>query len=84
MKARIYEMRNTFPAMLATPDLAPEKFEEILNRQEKAQNDSIARIKTLYLGDKEDLSALERALRDFRQARRRAVQAAARRRSRNV
>ena len=77
MKARIYEMRHTFPAMLATPDLVPEKFEEILNRQEKAQNDSIARIKTLYLGDKEDLSALEGALRDFRQARRRAVQAAA-------
>ena len=77
MKARIYEMRNTFPAMLATPDLAPEKFEEILSRQEKAQNDSMARIKTLYLGDKEDLSALEGALHDFRQSRRRAVQVAA-------
>ncbi len=77
MKARIYEMRNTFPTMLATPDLAPEKFEEILNRQEKAQNDSMARIKTLYLGDKEDLSALEGALHDFRQSRRRAVQVAA-------
>ena len=77
MKARIYEMRNTFPTMLATPDLAPEKFEEILNRQEKAQNDSMARIKTLYLGDKDDLSALEGALHDFRQSRRRAVQAAA-------
>ena len=77
MKARIYEMRNTFPTMLATPDLAPEKFEEILNRQEKAQNDSMARIKTLYLGDKDDLSALEGALHDFRQSRRRAVQVAA-------
>ena len=77
MKARIYEMRNTFPTMLATPDLAPEKFEEILSRQEKAQNDSMARIKTLYLGDKEDLSALEGALHDFRQSRRRAVQVAA-------
>ena len=70
-------MRNTFPTMLATPDLAPEKFEEILNRQEKAQNDSMARIKTLYLGDKDDLSALEGALHDFRQSRRRAVQVAA-------
>ena len=77
MKARIYEMRNTFPTMLATPDLAPEKFEEILNRQEKAQNDSMARIKTLYLGDKDDLSAPEGALHDFRQSRRPAVQVAA-------
>ena len=37
----------------------------------------MARIKTLYLGDKEDLSALEGALHDFRQSRRRAVQVAA-------
>lgn len=76
MKARISEMRSTLPALLATPGLSAAKFEEILSLKEKAQDDAIARIKPIYLGEKEDMDALETVLHEFRQARRRAVQAA--------
>lgn len=69
MKARLYGMRNTLPALLATPDLARDKVEHILQEQESAQNASLENIRRRFRGAKDELTNLERNMTGIRHAR---------------
>lgn len=75
MMVRMNEVKNTLPTLLATHGLSLPELEDILKRQENAQNVSVANIRANYLGDAADLAALQKALTEFWQARRSAGRA---------
>ena len=51
MKTRVLEMRNTLPGLLATPSMTYNEVEDVLQRQDRAQNVSFEAMSSLIVGD---------------------------------
>ena len=77
MKARIYGMRSTLPALFSTPGLPYAEIEAALKRQEKLQDASIKLLKERYLGGTAEIDAFDDDVAALRKARRQAAREAA-------
>ena len=73
MKARLYGIRFTLPALLVSPGISREQLEEELLQQEEAQNVSLERIKERFRGTSSEIEELKKRLIDIRQARRKMI-----------
>lgn len=73
INARLYEMRNIMPGLMASPEFTYGQMVEILNNQEEMQDDSFELIKNRFLGDKSLLEKMEEDIVKVRSARREAV-----------
>lgn len=71
MKIRVLEMRNTLPGLLATPSMTYNEVEDVLQRQDRAQNVSFEAMSSLIVGDDRPLlDKLAEALTKIRMLRR--------------
>lgn len=70
MKARLYELRNTLPTLIAAaPKISHEEINNILKVQAEAQSKSLNVIKSRYRGNEEALTVLQNSLDNLRRAR---------------
>lgn len=74
MKARLYGMRDTLPALLATPGVSRAQIEDMLKQQESAQDASLEKIRLRFRGATSELSNLEQGMLDIRKARRQMIE----------
>lgn len=74
MKARLYELRNTLPVLIAAaPKVSHEEINNILKAQAEAQDKALSVIKSRYRGNEGALDVLEDSLGKLRRARQRLV-----------
>lgn len=74
MKARLYGMRDTLPALLAMPGVSRAQIEDMLKQQERAQDASLEKIRLRFRGATSELSNLEQGMLDIRKARRQMIE----------
>ncbi len=74
MVAGLQSMRDSLPAFMTTPGMTYEDMARVFQRQEAAQNASIARIEGIFRGDPRQLEAMRLAFAEGRKARARLAQ----------
>ena len=74
MVAGLQNMRDSLPAFMTTPGMTYEDMAQVFQRQEAAQNASIARIGSIFRGDPRQLEAMRIAFDEGRKARARLAQ----------
>ncbi len=74
MVAGLQSMRDSLPAFMTTPGMTYEDMAQVFQRQEAAQNASIARIEERFRGDPRRLEAMRLAFGEGRKARARLAQ----------